>query len=209
MNRVPLPLAQAVLSGLNHVLRQQPALRDTMRAHAGRPIRIVVANPLVSASSGHSASVSAGAQTDARIGDDGLLTVVSDATPSVTLTLRPGVRAALNLLREGPAGLGNDIEIEGDVMVAAAIGQVARSLRWDFEEDLSRIVGDSVAHRVGTAFRRLRVRSESVGERSFEAAQRMASGPEGPLLSRAELARHAQSLRELSDRLTRIEARTQ
>jgi ubiquinone biosynthesis protein UbiJ len=41
-----------------------------------------------------------------------------------------------------------DIEITGDTDFAAAIHHVAHNLRWDVEEDLSRVFGDIAAHRM-------------------------------------------------------------
>jgi ubiquinone biosynthesis protein UbiJ len=39
-------------------------------------------------------------------------------------------------------------EVTGDTGLAAVISRVAANLRWDVEEDLSRIFGDIVAHRM-------------------------------------------------------------
>jgi ubiquinone biosynthesis protein UbiJ len=38
------------------------------------------------------------------------------------------------------------VKIEGDVLLAAELGWLADNLRWDLEEDLSRIMGDVPAH---------------------------------------------------------------
>lgn len=47
------------------------------------------------------------------------------------------------------------VNIDGDVQLAAELGWLAENLRWDAEEDLSRIVGDIPAHAMGDAGRRL------------------------------------------------------
>lgn len=44
------------------------------------------------------------------------------------------------------AGKAPPVKIEGDVQLAAEIGWLADNLRWDVEEDLSRIIGDVPAH---------------------------------------------------------------
>lgn len=46
------------------------------------------------------------------------------------------------------------VRIEGDVQLAAEINWLADHVRWDLEEDLSRIVGDAPAHALGQAARR-------------------------------------------------------
>jgi ubiquinone biosynthesis protein UbiJ len=44
------------------------------------------------------------------------------------------------------AGKAPPVKIEGDVQLAAELGWLADNLRWDVEEDLSRIIGDVPAH---------------------------------------------------------------
>jgi len=195
MTRLPLPLAQLALSGLNHVLRQQPAARDDMRAQAGRQIRIVVAGPLGSVHS------------DARIDADGFLSLAGAAAPSAVLTLSPSLDALFGVLGAGAGGLGPHIKVEGDVMLAALLGQVAQSLRWDFEEDLSRFVGDGIAHRVGETVRGLRDQADGLRLRSREAMQRAATSQRGPLVSAPELAVLAAEVARLCASLGRLEAR--
>jgi ubiquinone biosynthesis protein UbiJ len=141
MTGVPLPLAQMALSALNHVLRQQAWARDRLRAHAGRTVRIVVATPL------------GPARADARIADEGMLEVAEVASPTVTLSMTPSIDALFGILRDGPRGLTGHLKVDGDVMVAAAVGEIAQHLRWDVEEDLSKVFGDRVAHRMGETVR--------------------------------------------------------
>lgn len=47
------------------------------------------------------------------------------------------------------------VKIEGDVQFAAELGWLAENLRWDVEEDLSRVLGDIPAHALGDAGRRI------------------------------------------------------
>jgi ubiquinone biosynthesis protein UbiJ len=53
------------------------------------------------------------------------------------------------------AGKPPPVKIEGDVQLAAELGWLAENLRWDAEEDLSRLIGDAPAHAVADAGRRL------------------------------------------------------
>jgi ubiquinone biosynthesis accessory factor UbiJ len=189
----PLPLAQTALSGLNHVLDQQPALRDRMRAHAGRCIRILVKSPLGTV------------HADARIGPQGMLTATVDEAPAVTLTLGLTLDAVFAGLRGGPEGLGPHLKVEGDVMVAAAVGELARSLHWDYEEDLSRVVGDVAAHRIGEAVRGVQGRVERFQARSEDAVRHQFAGGEGPLVSRDSLRLFTAEIAAVADRITRLE----
>jgi ubiquinone biosynthesis accessory factor UbiJ len=47
------------------------------------------------------------------------------------------------------------VRIAGDVQFAAEINWLVDHVRWDLEEDLSRIVGDAPAHAMGEAARRV------------------------------------------------------
>jgi ubiquinone biosynthesis protein UbiJ len=47
------------------------------------------------------------------------------------------------------------VRIEGDVQLAAEVNWLADNVRWDVEEDLSRIVGDAPAHLLAEAGRKV------------------------------------------------------
>jgi ubiquinone biosynthesis protein UbiJ len=46
------------------------------------------------------------------------------------------------------------IRIEGDVQLAAEINWLVDNVRWDLEEDLSRVVGDAPAHTISEVARK-------------------------------------------------------
>jgi ubiquinone biosynthesis accessory factor UbiJ len=68
-----------------------------------------------------------------------------EAVPDVVVRLNPGV--VLRFLARDEVAW-NAAEVTGDVQFAAAIDHVRRNVRWDFEESLSRVVGDIAAHRI-------------------------------------------------------------
>ena len=184
---VPLPVAQTALSALNHVLRQQSWARDRLRAHAGRTVRMVVRSPLGPVAS------------EARIGTDGTLEVASGLeAPTVTLTLTPSVDALFGVLREGPRGMTGHLKVDGDVMVAAAVGEIAQNLRWDLEEDLSRVVGDPVAHRLGASAREGARQAGALRERIETGVRQFLVDEDPQLVGRDDL-------RMLSEALGRLE----
>jgi len=191
---VPLPLAQTALSALNHVLRQQEWARDRLRAHAGRTVRIIVASPLGPVG------------TDARIADDGTLAVATVDAPTVTLTLTPSLDALFGALRDGPRGLTGALKVEGDVMLAAAVGEIAQHLRWDIEEDLSRAVGDRLAYRIGETAR-AGVRSADDLRARLETGLRQFLVDEDRLVvGRGEWSALSESVRALEQAVARLEA---
>lgn len=70
--------------------------------------------------------------------------VVLSFTPGILLRILAADEAAMNL-----------VDVSGNTSMAAEIGYIAKNIRWDVEEDLSRVVGDILAHRMvqtGEAF---------------------------------------------------------
>ena len=61
----------------------------------------------------------------------------------------------LTLVQSALAGKSPPVKIEGDVQLAAELGWLAENLRWDAEEDLSRVLGDIPAHALADAGRKL------------------------------------------------------
>lgn len=145
---------------------------------------------------------------DARIATDGTLEATAAQAPSVTLALTPSVNAIFDALRGGPRALGGHLKVEGDVMVAAAVGEIAQHLRWEIEEDLSRVMGDVLAHRAGETARDLSSRSAQVRERMSSGLRQFLVEEGQQLIERAELRGLTAGLQELEARLTRLEALT-
>lgn len=88
------------------------------------------------------------------------------ATPAGLLDMAaPGAQPDLTLamLEESPlelaqAALRGDkpaVRIVGDVQLAAEVNWLVDHVRWDVEEDLSRLLGDAPAHALGQAARRM------------------------------------------------------
>jgi ubiquinone biosynthesis protein UbiJ len=76
----------------------------------------------------------------------------ADATAAVALRLTPGLVLRLAARDESAW---REVDATGDTEFAATINQLARNLRWDFEEDLSRVFGDIAAHRMAETGRGL------------------------------------------------------
>lgn len=85
------------------------------------------------------------------------------AKPDLVLSL--AAESPLVMLQSALSGKAPPVKIEGDVQLAADVGWLAENLRWDAEEDLSRLIGDAPAHALAEAGRRL-----VSGLRSFLAA---------------------------------------
>jgi len=115
---------------LNHLLRANDWAREALSAHAGKVACfrcLPFETRLVILDSGEVRPAPAGSE------------------PALTLTLTPGLmlRAAAR-----DDSIWRDVQSEGDTALAATIHQLWRHLRWDAEEDLSRLIGDAPAHTV-------------------------------------------------------------
>ena len=131
-------LQQRLVLLLNHVLMQEPQAQARLLRQKGR---VVLAQ-------WRSFAIKLQA-TPA-----GLLDRASaDARADLTLTITessPFALAQAALRGEKPT-----VSIEGDVQLAAEVNWLVEHVRWDLEEDLSRIVGDIPAHTMGDAVRRM------------------------------------------------------
>jgi ubiquinone biosynthesis accessory factor UbiJ len=122
---------------LNRLLRASGWALERLRPHAGKTARLVCPPFALSVTvleSGEFAAASAEAQPDVTI----------RATAPLLLRLAAGDEAARS-----------DVTVSGDVQFAATIDLLRRTLGWDYEDDLSRIFGDVVAHRAVSAGREL------------------------------------------------------
>jgi ubiquinone biosynthesis protein UbiJ len=134
----PAPALDAATAAfVNHLLRAASWARDALKPHAGGSARFEVVPLAVSLTVLESGEVAPAA---------------ADAEPRVTLRLTPGL---VLRLAAGDESVWREIDATGDAGFASAIHRVARNLRWDVEEDLSRVFGDIAAHRMAETGRTL------------------------------------------------------
>lgn len=77
----------------------------------------------------------------------------SGAKPDLLLSV--ATESPLTVVQAVMAGKPPPVKIEGDVQLAAELGWLAENVRWDVEEDLSRVIGDAPAHALAEAGRKL------------------------------------------------------
>ncbi|MDZ7865811.1 hypothetical protein [Acidovorax sp.] len=128
---------QRLVLFLNHVLMQEREAMERLVRQRGRVARVqwrAFSMALV-------------------ITPAGLLNLAAEgATPDLQLEITetsPLALAQVALRGDKPA-----IRIEGDVQLAAEINWLVDNVRWDLEEDLSRVVGDAPAHTISEVARK-------------------------------------------------------
>ena len=137
-------LTQLALAPVNHVLRGESWALRRLAPFAGRTARfdILPFSALVTVrDSGEIAAAAPGAAADVHI----------RVTPAAAARILAGDEAAYEQVR-----------VDGDAEFAQALQFVVRNARWDVEEDLSRVFGDTLAHRAvgaGRAVMQLQARA--------------------------------------------------
>ncbi len=126
-------IERSALAALNHLLEQQPWAAERLRPFAGQAVEFRCP-PFP--------------DLRLRITGNGLLErAQAETAGSLVVKLNPGTLPLL-LARDETAR--KHVEIEGSADLAGTVDYLFSHLIWDFEEDLSRVFGDVVAHRLAS-----------------------------------------------------------
>lgn len=198
--------AGALLAALNHVIAQQGWARDRLRGFAGRvielrvdgqgPVHELLAPPL-----------------RARVREDGGIDAVAAAGATaavdpvaVVLSFKPSIDAAF-AAAHGRQALATHLRIEGDVALAAVLGELAQSLRYEWAEDLSRLVGDTLAQRAQSLVAGMARGASSLHGRIRSGLTDYLTAEDRQLVSGRAVQHQRTRLAVLEDRIRRLEAR--
>ena len=182
--------AQPAVLAINHLLQSEGWARDRLRPFAGKRV-LFRAAPLP--------------ELRLAIGAEGMVAAAGiDETFDLTLTIKPG---ALPHLLSGSDALLQHVEISGNADLASTVQFLFRNLKWDFEDDLSRLVGDIAAHRIANTARDFFAWQKDALLRTGENLAEYWT-EEQPLLARPEeVARFSRDVETLRDDVARLEAR--
>lgn len=132
-----IPLSPAFALFVNHLLAQESWAKSKLQKHAGKVACIDL--QLFS--------------LRLQITGDGMLQMVaSEAVADVTIRLQA---ADLPLIAQNREHAFSYVKIEGDADFANSISHLSQNLRWEAEEDLSKLFGDVAAVRMVTAAKSL------------------------------------------------------
>jgi len=175
---------------LNHLLEAEPWARERLAPFAGQtvelrspplpPLRVIVL--------------------------PGGLVEAGGEDPALTITVKPD---ALSNLARGEEHFMRSVEVSGDPAFAAEVMTLVRHLRWDMEEDLSKLFGDIAAHRLANAARDLAAWHAEAARRLVESLADYAVEEERILIPRADMERFAAEVARLRDAVERLEKRLQ
>lgn len=184
-------LDSAVAGAINHLLRGAAWAREELKRHAAKTARIEALPVVLSLVVLDNGEVSA---------------ATKNAVPAATVVLTPGLMLRLAARDESAW---KEVGVTGDTDFAATINNIARNLRWDVEEDLSRVFGDIAAHRMAETARTI----QRWGEQSLENTARSAAEywtEERPLIASTRAVREFVSdVDVLRDDVARFEKRVE
>lgn len=180
-------LTQIAIASLNHVLEQTAWAREKLRPHAGR-VALLSAPPvslrLSIEADGHFAEAAADSTVDAEI------TLPTDAIPHVM---------------QGFDAVSRHVSVSGNAEFAETLGFVLRNLRWDAEEDLSKVFGDIVAHRMAQGLAQFTGWQKNAARNFAETTADYLTEERQVLLRPAAVAEFTADVDTLRDDLARLE----
>ena len=181
--------------GINHVLGSEPWAMEQLAKHAGKSILLQL--PL--------------GDLSFEIAPAGLLHALKDSdSPSLTLEVSS---KALNDLAGSSGSLREQafkaVKITGDADLAQLIGRLVGQLRWEYEEDLARIVGDAPAHFAVKQGKKFVSATHSAASDLLDNVVEYLSEEKKVLLHQRDMVIRKAELNDLRDAVDRMEKRIQ
>ena len=131
-----------------------------------------------------------------------------DAEPDATIIGSPAALFKLGVHRDSaPLFFAGEVEIRGDTRLGRQFKSLLADMEIDWEEHLSRLVGDIAAHRVAGLFNTLKQWSESVAGNFADDAGEYLQEESRDVVSGAEMGMFYQQVDKLRDDTERLKAR--
>src|SRR5580698_6721366 len=184
--------SKAFAAAANHLLARESWAREQLVPYAGRTARLV-SPPFA---------------IFLLVQPDGLLAAAEEAEAQlfdVTISVPPEALPAF--IQGGQAGVMKHVRIDGDAEFATTIAKLAEHLRWEPEEDLARLIGDSGAHRIGSAVRTAGEQARRAGRNLLESVAEFLLDEQPQLVRRSALDSFNAELSSARDALARVEKR--
>ena len=183
------PLSKVVTSVINHLLQNSENLQTELKQFSGKLCCLKF--PLF--------------QIDLLVTDQGNFQACDENLhPEVSLDFP--MEAFLKGLPNSP-GFRKKVRVEGNADFAATLSNVFSNLNWDYEEDLSRVFGDILAHRVIGIFQALKAWSESTSAALSSNLGDYLTQEALLLVSAAEVESYAFAVDEQRDALEKLKQR--
>ena len=187
--------ASAACRGINHVLGSEPWANAELSRHANKTILLQL--PL--------------GDLCFEITPDGLLASLKEIeTPALTLEVSS---KALSDLAGSTGSLREQafkaVKITGDADLAQLLGRLAGQLRWEYEEDLARLVGDAPANFAVRQGKKFVSATRSAASDLLDNVVEYVSEERKVLLNKRDFMVRKSELSELRESVDRMEKRIQ
>jgi ubiquinone biosynthesis accessory factor UbiJ len=182
----------AFAAAVNHLLVREPWALERVKPYAGKCVKLAC-----------------GPATLALVVQpDGLFAAMSEADASLfDVTIAVPLDAVPAFLQGGQAAVMKHVRIEGDAEFAQTLAKLAEHLRWDPEEDLSRVIGDAPAHRVGKVARAVHGQAQRTGRNLLDTFTEFFLDERPQLVRKSALEAFNAELSKARDALARVEKR--
>ena len=131
-----------------------------------------------------------------------------DNEPDATITGSPSALVKLGASRDAaPLFFSGEVEIRGNTRLGRQFKSLLADMDIDWEEQLSRLVGDIAAHRISDAFNTLRSWGRSAADNFTDDVGEYLQEESRDVVSAAEIAFFCQQVDECRDGTERIKAR--
>jgi ubiquinone biosynthesis protein UbiJ len=187
--------ANAACQGINHVLKAEPWAMAELARHAGKVILLRL--PV--------------GQFYVEITPEGSLAALTDCdAPSLELEVSA---EALSSLAGGVGNLRDQamksVKITGDADLAQLLGRLAGQIRWEYEEDLARLIGDAPANFAVRQGKKWVSAGKSAATDLLENVVEYVSEERKVLLNKRDFMIRKNELNALRDAVDRVEKRIQ
>jgi ubiquinone biosynthesis accessory factor UbiJ len=184
---------KTIVHALNYLLAQETWASDLLQKQKNKTIKLVL--PVV--------------EMSLKVTDQGhfALEEKPSGEPNVTLTIGADVFNAY--IAGGKEAAVKHVKVSGDVDLAQAVSTLAGQLRWEAEEDLSKLVGDPMAHRIMQTAKQSKQFSQNVLQDVGTSVLEYLIHEKPTLVKREELVRYKDEIRRLRDDIERIEKRVE
>jgi ubiquinone biosynthesis protein UbiJ len=181
-------LSTAPILALNHLLAGAAWARKRLLPFAGRRARIELA-PV---------------SLILEVTPEGYFAAGAEGEVEVSFTLPPGTPV---LALRGVNAVVREAHVNGPADFADALGSVLRNLKWDAEEDMSKLVGDMAAHRLAGLARGVAEWQRNAATHAAENVVEYLREEQGILPHKDGLALWSAEVSRLQTDLARLEAR--
>ncbi len=197
----------AICHGINHVLTGEPWASAELAKHSGKAIALEMPFGRFAVQINNNGLLDAVHHSDASAqNSDG--EVLSPVRTALVLTISSQALSTL-LTSSGPIleNAFKSVTIAGDADLAQLLGRLAGQLRWEYEEDLSKLIGDAPAHFAVAQGKKIVSAGKAASRDLLENAVEYLSEEKKVLLNQRDFAMHKNQLMELRDSVERLDKR--